>query len=130
MSKLNVLLAKAVAAKEALKQAKEQEKNVTEELKLILDEEGISKDTIDGIKVNYTTCTKSSINEDKLLAIVKQLAQEQPELLSCIETKEVINENTLEELMYQGFITPGDIQAAYEEKIEKLPIKEQKKSSK
>ena len=116
MSKLNVLLAKAVAAKEALKQAKEQEKNVTEELKLILDEEGISKDTIDGIKVNYTTCTKSSINEDKLLAIVKELAQEQPELLSCIETKEVINENTLEELMYQGFITPGDIQAAYEEK--------------
>ena len=116
MSKLNVLLTKAVAAKEALKQAKEQEKNVTEELKLILDEEGISKETIDGIKVNYTTCTKSSINEDKLLAIVKQLAQEQPELLSCIETKEVINENTLEELMYQGFITPGDIQAAYEEK--------------
>ena len=116
MSKLNVLLAKAVAAKEALKQAKEEEKNITEELKLILDEEGISKDTIDGIKVNYTTCTKSSINEDKLLAIVKQLAQEQPELLSCIETKEVINENTLEELMYQGFITPGDIQAAYEEK--------------
>ena len=116
MSKLNVLLAKAVAAKEALKQAKEEEKNVTEELKLILDQEGISKDTIDGIKVNYTTCTKSSINEDKLLAIVKQLAQEQPELLSCIETKEVINENTLEELMYQGFITPGDIQAAYQEK--------------
>lgn len=116
MSKLNVLLAKAVAAKEALKQAKEEEKNVTEELKLILDQEGISKDTIDGIKVNYTTCTKSSINEDKLLAIVKQLAQEQPELLSCIETKEVINENTLEDLMYQGFITPGDIQPAYEEK--------------
>ena len=116
MSKLNVLLAKAVAAKEALKQAKEQEKNVTEELKLILDQQGITKDTIDGIKVNYTTCTKSSINEDKLLAIVKQLAQEQPELLSCIETKEVINENTLEDLMYQGFITPGDIQAAYEEK--------------
>ena len=116
MSKLNVLLAKAIAAKESLKQAKDEEKNVTEELKLILDEEGISKGTIDGIKVNYTTCTKSSINEDKLLAIVKQLAQEQPELLSCIETKEVINENTLEELMYQGFITPGDIQAAYEEK--------------
>ena len=116
MSKLNVLLAKAVAAKEALKQAKDEEKNVTEELKLILDQEGITKDTIDGIKVNYTTCTKSSINEDKLLAIVKQLAQEQPELLSCIETKEVINENTLEDLMYQGFITAGDIQTAYEEK--------------
>ena len=116
MSKLNVLLAKAVAAKEALKQAKEEEKNVTEELKLILDQEGISKDTIDGIKVNYTTCTKSSINEDKLLAIVKQLAQEQPELLSCIETKEVINEGVLEELIYNGYITVDDIQPAYEEK--------------
>ena len=116
MSKLNVLLAKAVAAKETLKQAKEQEKNVTEELKLILDQEGISKDTIDGIKVNYTTCTKSSINEDKLIAIIKQLAQKQPDVLSCIETKEVINEATLEDLIYHGYITVEDIQAAYEEK--------------
>ena len=116
MSKLNVLLAKAVAAKEALKQAKEQEKNVTEELKLILDEEGISKGTIDGIKVNYTTCTKSSINEDKLIAIIKQLAQKQPDVLSCIETKEVINEATLEDLIYHGYITVEDIQPAYEEK--------------
>ena len=116
MSKLNVLLAKAIAAKESLKQAKDEEKNVTEELKLILDQEGITKDTIDGIKVNYTTCTKSSINEDKLLAIVKQLAQKQPELLSCIETKEVINEGVLEELIYEGLITVDDIQPAYEEK--------------
>ena len=116
MSKLSVLLGQAVTAKEELKRAKEKEKQLTEQVKILLDEEGITKDTIGDIKVTYTTCTKSSMNEDKLLAIVKQLAQEQPELLSCIETKEVINENTLEELMYQGFITPGDIQAAYEEK--------------
>lgn len=116
MSKLSVLLGQAVAAKEELKRAKEQEKQLTDQVKILLDEQGITKDTIGDIKVTYTTCTKSSMNEDKLLAIVKQLAQEQPELLSCIETKEVINENTLEELMYQGFITPGDIQAAYEEK--------------
>ena len=116
MSKLNVLITKVVAAKEALKQAKEEEKKLTDELRLILDQEGITKDTIDGIKVNYTTCTKSSINEDKLLTIIKQLAQEQPALLGCIETKEVINENMLEDLMYQGFITVEDIQGAYEEK--------------
>ena len=116
MSILSVLLGQAVAAKEELKRAKEKEKQLTEQVKILLDEEGITKDTIGDIKVTYTTCTKSSMNEDKLLAIVKQLAQEQPKLLSCIETKEVINENTLEELMYQGFITPGDIQAAYEEK--------------
>ena len=53
MSKLNVLLGRAIAAKEALKQAKEEEKNVTEELKLILDQEGITKDTIDG-KMYYS----------------------------------------------------------------------------
>ena len=115
MSKLSVLLGQAVAAKEELKRAKEQEKQLTEQVKILLDEEGITKDTIGDIKVTYTTCTKSSMNEDKLLAIVKQLAQEQPELLKCIETKEVINEGVLEELIYNGFITVDDIQPAYVE---------------
>ena len=116
MSKLSVLLGEAVAAKEELKRAKEREKQLTEQVKILLDEEGITKDTIGDIKVTYTTCTKSSMNEDKLLTIVKQLAQEQPELLKCIETKEVINEGVLEELIYNGFITVDDIQPAYEEK--------------
>ena len=115
MSKLSVLLGQAVAAKEELKRVKEKEKQLTEQVKILLDEEGITKDTIGDIKVNYTTCTKSSMNEDKLLAIVKQLAQEQPDLLSCIETKEVIDEGVLEELIYNGFITVDDIQPAYEE---------------
>ena len=116
MSKLSVLLGQAVTAKEELKRAKEKEKQLTEQVKVLLDEEGITKDTIGDIKVTYTTCTKSSMNEDKLLTIVKQLAQEQPELLKCIETKEVINEGVLEELIYNGFITVDDIQPAYEEK--------------
>ena len=116
MSILSVLLGEAVAAKEELKRAKEKEKQLTEQVKVLLDEQGITKDTIGDIKVTYTTCTKSSMNEDKLLTIVKQLAQEQPELLKCIETKEVINEGVLEELIYNGFITVDDIQPAYEEK--------------
>ena len=115
MSILSVLLGEAVAAKEELKRVKEKEKQLTEQVKILLDEEGITKDTIGDIKVTYTTCTKSSMNEDKLLTIVKQLAQEQPELLKCIETKEVINEGVLEELIYNGFITVEDIQPAYEE---------------
>ena len=115
MSILSVLLGQAVAAKEELKRAKEKEKQLTEQVKILLDEEGITKDTIGDIKVTYTTCTKSSMNEDKLLTIVKQLAQEQPELLKCIETKEVINEGVLEELIYNGFITVDDIQPAYVE---------------
>ena len=116
MSKLSVLLGQAVTAKEELKRVKEKEKQLTDQVKVLLDEEGITKDTIGDIKVTYTTCTKSSMNEDKLLAIVKQLAQEQPEVLKCIETKEVINEGVLEELIYNGYITVDDIQAAYEEK--------------
>lgn len=115
MSILSVLLGEAVAAKEELKRVKEKEKQLTEQVKILLDEEGITKDTIGDIKVTYTTCTKSSMNEDKLLTIVKQLAQEQPELLKCIETKEVINEGVLEELIYNGYITVDDIQPAYEE---------------
>ena len=115
MSELSVLLGQAVAAKEELKRAKEKEKQLTQQVKILLDEEGITKDTIGDIKVTYTTCTKSSMNEDKLLTIVKQLAQQQPELLKCIETKEVINEGVLEELIYNGYITVDDIQPAYEE---------------
>ena len=115
MSKLSVLLGQAVTAKEELKRVKEKEKQLTDQVKVLLDEEGITKDTIGDIKVTYTTCTKSSMNEDKLLTIVKQLAQEQPEVLKCIETKEVINEGVLEELIYNGFITVDDIQPAYEE---------------
>ena len=116
MSKLDVLLVQAVEAKEMLKRAKEQEKQLTDEIKILLDQEGISKDTIGDIKVTYTTCTKSSMNEDKLLQIVKRLSVEQPELLKCIETKEYINEGVLEELIYEGLITVDDIQPAYEEK--------------
>ena len=116
MNDFNMLLQELASVKEQLKRFKDKEAELNKQVKQELDSQGIEKGVYNGIKVNYTTCIKSSINEDKLLAIVKQLAQEQPELLSCIETKEVINENTLEELMYQGFITPGDIQAAYEEK--------------
>ena len=116
MNDFNMLLQELASVKEQLKRFKDKEAELNKQVKQELDSQGIEKGVYNGIKVTYTTCTKSSINEDKLLAIVKQLAQEQPELLSCIETKEVINENTLEELMYQGFITPGDIQAAYEEK--------------
>ena len=115
MSILSVLLGQAVAAKEELKRAKEKEKQLTQQVKILLDEEGITKGTIGDIKVTYTTCTKSSMNEDKLLTIVKQLAQQQPELLKCIETKEVMHEGVLEELIYNGFITVDDIQPAYEE---------------
>ena len=115
MSELSVLLGQAVAAKEELKRAKEKEKQLTQQVKILLDEEGITKGTIGDIKVTYTTCTKSSMNEDKLLTIVKQLAQQQPELLKCIETKEVMHEGVLEELIYNGFITVDDIQPAYEE---------------
>lgn len=115
MSKLDVLLGQAVAAKEATKKAKEEEKRLIDQVKILLDQEGITKDTISGVKVNYTTCTKSSMNENKLLKIIKDLAQDEPQLLSCIETVEIINENVLEELIYQGYITADDIQPAYEE---------------
>ena len=62
MSELSVLLGQAVAAKEELKRAKEKEKQLTQQVKILLDEEGITKDTIGDIKVTYTTCTKSSMN--------------------------------------------------------------------
>ena len=116
MKDLQCLLNELVLAKDNLKKAKEIEDTLNKQVKERLDVEGISKDTIGDIKVTYTTYTKSSMNEDKLLQIVKGLSVEQPELIKCIETKEYINESVLEELIYEGIITVDDIQPAYEEK--------------
>lgn len=116
MNDFNMLLQELASVKEQLKRFKDKEAELNKQVKEELDSQGIEKGVYNGIKVTYTTCTKSSMNEDKLLQIVKGLSVEQPELLKCIETKEYINESVLEELIYEGIITVDDIQPAYEEK--------------
>lgn len=116
MKELGVLLSKLAEIKELNKKNKERENNLIKDTKTILDEQGISKGEYDGIKVSYTTNTKSELDDDILIQILLNMAQEKPEIMDCLIPTYVIDEDKLEELMYGGLISTDDIAPAYKEK--------------
>ena len=124
MKDLGTLLNKLTQIKELNKKNKDIEKDLVNETKIILEEQGISKGQYDGIKVDYKEVVKLSIDEDKQLSIIKQLAKSNPTILDCIITKEVVDENILEDLIYTGIIDPTDLQPAMiETKSKRLTVK-------
>lgn len=116
MKELRVLLGELAEIKEINKKNKELENNLIKDTKTILDEQGISKGEYDGIKVSYTTNTKSELDDDILIQILLNMAQEKPEIMDCLVPTYVIDEDKLEELMYGGLISTDDIAPAYREK--------------
>lgn len=116
MKELGVLLSKLAEIKELNKKNKDIENNLIKDTKTILDEQGISKGEYDGIKVSYTTNTKSELDDDILIQILLNMAQEKPEIMDCLIPTYVIDEDKLEELMYGGLISTDDIAPAYKEK--------------
>ena len=124
MKDLGTLLNKLTQIKEINKKNKDIEKDLVNETKTVLEEQGISKGQYDGIKVDYKEVVKLSIDEDKQLSIIKQLAKSNPTILDCIITKEVVDENILEDLIYTGIIDPTDLQPAMiETKSKRLTVK-------
>lgn len=124
MKDLGTLLNKLTQIKELNKKNKDIEKDLVNETKTVLEEQGISKGQYDGIKVDYREIVKLSIDEDKQLSILKQLAKSNPTILDCIITKEVVDENILEDLIYTGIIDPADLQPAMiETKSKRLTVK-------
>lgn len=124
MKDLGTLLNKLTQIKELNKKNKDIEKDLVNETKAILEEQGISKGQYDGIKVDYKEVSKLSIDEDKQLSIIKQLAESNPTILDCIVTKEIVDENILEDLIYTGIIDPTDLQPAMmETKSKRLTVK-------
>ena len=116
MKELRVLLAELAEIKELNKKNKERENNLIKSTKTMLDEQGITKGEYDGIKVSYTTNTKSELDDDTLIQILLNMAQEKPEILDCLVPTYTIDEDKLEELMYGGIISTDDIAPAYREK--------------
>lgn len=116
MKELRVLLGELAEIKEINKKNKELENNLIKDTKTILDEQGITKGEYDGIKVTYTTNTKSELDDDILIQILLNMAQEKPEIMDCLVPTYVIDEDKLEELMYGGLISTDDIAPAYREK--------------
>ena len=70
MKELGVLLSKLAEIKEINKKNKDIENDLIKSTKTILDEQGISKGEYDGIKVSYTTNTKSELDDDILIKIL------------------------------------------------------------
>ncbi len=116
MKELRVLLAELAEIKELNKKNKERENNLIKSTKTMLDEQGITKGEYDGIKVSYTTNTKSELDDDTLIQILLNMAQEKPEIMDCLIPTYTIDEDKLEELMYGGIISTDDIAPAYREK--------------
>lgn len=116
MKELGVLLSKLAEIKELNKKNKELENNLIKDTKTILDEQGITKGEYDGIKVSYTTNTKSELDDDILIQILLNMAQEKPEIMDCLIPTYDIDEDTLEDLIYNGIISTDDIAPAFKEK--------------
>lgn len=116
MKELRVLLAELAEIKELNKKNKERENSLIKSTKTMLDEQGITKGEYDGIKVSYTTNTKSELDDDTLIQILLNMAQEKPEIMDCLVPTYTIDEDKLEELMYGGIISTDDIAPAYREK--------------
>lgn len=116
MKELGVLLSELAEIKEVNKKNKDIENKLIKDTKTVLDEQGITKGEYDGVKVSYTTNTKSELDDDTLIQILLNMAQEKPEIMNCLVPTYVIDEDKLEELMYGGIISTDDIAPAYREK--------------
>ena len=119
MKELRVILGELAEIKELNKKNKERENDLIKDTKTILDEQGITKGEYDGIKVSYTTNTKSELDDDTLIQILLNMAQEKPEIMNCLISTYDIDEDTLEDLIYNGIISTDDIAPAYREKTYK-----------
>lgn len=119
MKELRVLLSELAEIKELNKKNKERENKLIKDTKTVLDEQGITKGEYDGVKVSYITNTKSELDDDTLIQILLNMAQEKPEIMDCLVPTYTIDEDKLEELMYGGIISTDDIAPAYREKTYK-----------
>lgn len=116
MKELRVILGELAEIKELNKKNKERENNLIKDTKTMLDEQGITKGEYDGIKVSYTTNTKSELDGEILIKILLNMAQEKPEIMDCLIQTYTVDEDKLEELMYGGIISTDDIAPAFKEK--------------
>lgn len=116
MKELGVLLSKLAEIKELNKKNKDVENKLIKSTKTMLEEQGISKGEYDGVKVSYTTNTKSELDDTLLLQILLSMAQEKPEIMECLVPTYSVDEDKLEELMYSGIISTDDIAPAFKEK--------------
>lgn len=58
-----------------------------------------------GYKATKSIQVRESFNEDKLLSVMKQLANEYKDVSSCIKTKEYVDMDVLESIIYKQLLS-------------------------
>ena len=115
-----VKLNKSLKVKEA--ELKKELKSAQEEIKKYLKETGQEKIEHEGIKVSYTMSEKCSINEELLIATIKKLARSEKDkdlkkaIRDSVIKVEAINEEHLENLLFNEVLTVEEIEHCYETK--------------
>ncbi len=117
--KLNELINMYSMANDKAKEATSIKSTVAGQLKNLLEEENLDEAQSSEARVTYKLSTKVTVDEEKLLASIKRLAEStksehlRKQLLSSIVTVEKVDEEYLETLIYDGVLSPEDIEDSY-----------------
>ena len=104
--------------KQAAKELDDSIQKDSAELKKWMGDRKHSEMMVDDIKVTYQPQVRSTMDEGKVLEIVKSLAaqantdEQREQILGCIHTKEYIDETELESLIYNKQISKEALEPA------------------
>ncbi len=106
-------------ANDKAKEATSIKANIGSKLKKLLEKENLEEAISNDTRVTYKPTVKVTVNEEKLLASIKRLAEStnseqlKKQLLSSIVTVEKVDEEYVETLIYDGVLSPEDIEDSY-----------------
>ena len=104
--------------KQAAKELEDSIQKDSSELKKWMTARQADEMTVDNIKVTYKPQIRSTMDEAKTLAILHALADDadteerRHQILSCIHTREYIDEAELENLIYNDVVSKQDLEPA------------------
>lgn len=104
--------------KQAYKELEDSISKDTAELKKWMGDKKRDEMSVDDIVVTYKPQVRSTMDEGKVLEIVRELAtaatteERRDEILSCIKTKEYVDETELENLIYNEMVAKEALEPA------------------
>ncbi len=104
--------------KQALKELDDSVKKSSDNLKQWMNEHNESRLEVDNIVVTYSPQVRSSMDETATIAILKELAEsvrnqeDRDRILSCIRTREYVDDTALEQAIYDGLVQKDDLEPA------------------
>lgn len=104
--------------KQAAKELEDSIQKDSAELKQWMSSKKADEMTVDDIQVTYKPQVRSTMDEGKILEILHALAEQaqteeqREQILGCIHTKEYVDEQALENLIYNDVVAKEDLEPA------------------